>query len=152
MAHEGIQGSRWGKKGQEAFGDRKKWCERSAPEEQILLCRDLQAPERGKPSVMHPRDCCSSNCRDKHCALEREWRAYRGNTVVTQNNIFSFSRQNVIEKENLLPSWILINIYISGFNISHIQGDWKCPSSPQRFSLQCTAEIFGGIHSLRPII
>lgn len=45
----------------------------------------------------------------------------------------------MIEKENLLPSWILINIYgvlyKSGINISHIQGDWKCPSSPQRFSL-----------------
>lgn len=67
----GYGGGGSGKKGQELFGDRKKWCERGAPEEHIFLCSDLQAPESGEPCMMHPRDCCSSNRRDKCCALKR---------------------------------------------------------------------------------
>jgi len=58
-----------GKKSQEVFGDRKKWCERCAPKEHVFLCSELQTPGSGEPCIIHPRDCCSSNHRDKCYAL-----------------------------------------------------------------------------------
>lgn len=65
MVHKGILGRVSGKKeGQKTLGDRKEWREKGAPEEHIFLCTDLQTPERGKPCMMHPKDCCSSNCKE----------------------------------------------------------------------------------------
>lgn len=109
MRHYGRESQE--KKAKKPFGDRKTWCERGAPEDHVFLCSDLQIPESGEPCMMHPRDCCSSNHKDKCCALKSVWRSYIGKAVDSWTIFFSFFRYRMIEKENLLPSWILINIY-----------------------------------------